>query len=99
MIEYTEYKLEKGELSFWKAVQEYITENSIDGDIVLTYTFGNDSVFNKEYIRVNSKRKCVVDRSLTEVAGVLRIYGYTYLNEVAIIHCNLKGEIENAEKE
>ena len=97
MIEYTEYKLSNTEIAIWNALQDYVNKNEIDGDIILTYSFGEAGVFYKSFIHVNKRGVCTIDRQLEVEDTVLKIYGYTYLSEVAITHCTMKAEVDNHE--
>lgn len=92
MIEYTEYELEKDKmLSMWDVIQKYITDNEINSSVIITYCFPDSKHFDRAFITVNKNGRCLIDKSLKSKSSIIRIYGYTYLSEVAIMHCKMKG--------
>jgi hypothetical protein len=93
VIEYKEYELEKDNiLSLWNVIQEYITDNKINSSVIIIYGFPDSTRFNHAFIKVNENGKCIIDKTLDIKHNIVRIYGYTYLCEVAIMHCKMKGE-------
>lgn len=90
MIGYKTYKLDSYYCAETRAIEKYIKEEGIQSaKVILHCAHGEPLTFFKLYVNV---QECgiILDETFRLNDTTLLIYGYTYLEEVPITHCEME---------
>lgn len=91
MIACKTYEVGTDLFSLLGVLDEYVKENNIlNSRVILHIGYGKPITFDKMYLETSKFGCGVVNLNLYDTT--LLIYGYTFLEEVPITHCEIEGK-------